>query len=58
MYDDDNTEHRFFCYADTEKEAVQRFCVATDLKRLVLFLCMCYNQNMKNVVNGNYKERK
>lgn len=33
LYDDDNTEHKFFCYADTKEEAVQRFCIATDLKK-------------------------
>lgn len=33
QYDDDNTEHKFFCYAFTEDEAIQRFLSATDLKK-------------------------
>lgn len=33
IYDDDNTEHKFFCYAKTKQEAVKRFCVITGYKK-------------------------
>lgn len=31
--EDDNTEHNFFCYALSEKEAKERFCVTTGYKK-------------------------
>lgn len=36
VYNDDNndnTEHKFFCYAETKQEAVKRFCVVTGYKK-------------------------
>lgn len=33
QYEDDNTEHKFFCYAQTKEIAEKRFCVVTGYKK-------------------------
>lgn len=33
MYDDDNTEHFYYCYAQDETNAIKRFCVVTENKK-------------------------
>ena len=32
QYDDDNTEHKYFCHALNEEDAKQRFCVTSGYK--------------------------
>lgn len=33
QFEDDNTEHSFFVYAETKQKAIQRFCVTTGYKK-------------------------
>lgn len=36
QYEDDNTEHNFFVYALTEKEAIQSFCDSGNKKACII----------------------
>lgn len=33
QFEDDNTEHSFFVYAETKQKAIQRFCITTGYKK-------------------------
>ena len=51
MYDDDNTEHKFFCYATTKQEAVKRFCVITGYKSTCIVSVHVESQGMEGEQN-------
>ena len=36
LYEDDNVEHNFFVYAQTETEAIERFCSTTGYAKSVI----------------------